>query len=281
MALTADDRFARGTVFRELHDGPAFVMPNAWDAGSARVLASLGFPALATTSAGIAFGLGRRDGAGLVSRDEALENARALVGATALPVSADLEDCYATDVAGIADTVRAAADAGLSGGSIEDASGDPQVGIRPIDEAVERVAAAAAAVRELPYPFTLTARAENFLHGVADIDDTITRLRAFADAGADVLFAPGLPDLAAVGAVCRAVDKPVSFMAGVPGCSWTVAELADQGVTRISVGPALALAAYGGLCRAAEEIAGSGSFGFVADSPGFGDIATLMAERLP
>lgn len=276
MTLSPSDQRDRAQRFRELHTGPdTFVMPNPWDAGSARLLEAAGFPALATTSAGIAFSLGYRDGAGMVTRQDALNNARALVDASSLPVAADLENCYSDDLEGIAATIEAAAAAGLVGGSIEDSS---SAGIYSLSEATDRVAAAVAAARALPFEFTLTARAENHLHGHDDLDDTIARLRAFADAGADVLFAPGLPSLDAVAAVCEAVDKPVSVMAGLPGQGWTVAQLRDMGVRRISVGPALALAAFGALNRAATEITESGSFGFADEAAGFGEISGLMAS---
>jgi 2-methylisocitrate lyase-like PEP mutase family enzyme len=247
--------------FRALHEASAvFVMPNPWDAGSARILAALGFPALATSSAACANTFGRRDGR--ITREEALAHARAIVNATDLPVAADLEKGFGDDPATVAETVRLAAAAGLVGGSIEDATGDAQHPLFDRGQATERVAAAVAAARALPFPFTLTARAENFTRGHPDLDDTIARLQAFEKAGADALFAPGLPDLDAVRAVCAAVAKPVNFMAGVKGKSFTVAALAQAGVKRISVGPTFYRAAMGGLVSAAREVRNGGTFGY-------------------
>src|SRR5512134_3337603 len=217
MAATQSDKAAR---FRALHEGPgAFVIPNPWDAGSARILAALGFPALATSSGASAGVLGRRDGK--VTREEALAHARAIVEATDLPVSADLEKGFGDAPAAAAETIRLAAEVGLVGGSIEDATGDPTRPLFDVGLATERVAAAAEAARALPFAFTLTARAENFLRGHPSLDDTIARLQAFERAGADVLFAPGLPDLAAVARVCGSVSKPVNFMVGIKGRSFT------------------------------------------------------------
>ena len=249
------DQHQKGAEFRALHAGRgAFVMPNPWDAGSARVLAAHGFEALATTSAGHAWTLGRRDYG--VTRNQALANAQAIVGATDLPVSADLEDCFGPDVA---ETIALAGAAGLVGGSIEDAQDGA---VLPLDVAVARVEVAAAAVRALPYPFMLTARAENFLLGRADLADTIARLQAYDRAGADVLYAPGLPDLDAVRAVCAAVTRPVNVLATNP--EWTVAALRAAGVRRISVGGSLARVALGALDRAAAALA-AGGFGYLPD----------------
>jgi len=259
MAITQHEKALR---FQALHAGPrAFVIANPWDAGSARLLAALGFPALATSSGASAGTLGRRDGQ--VSRDEALSQARAIVAATDLPVSADLEKGFGDAPADAAETIRLAAQAGLVGGSIEDATGDVSQPLYPADFAAERVAAAAQAARALPFPFTLTARAENYLHGRADLDDTIARLKAFEAAGADVLFAPGLPDLAAVRAVCAAVSKPVNFMAGIRGRSFSVAELEAAGVRRISLASSLYRAAMTGLLNAAREVKEAGTFGYL------------------
>ncbi|RMF03532.1 MAG: isocitrate lyase/phosphoenolpyruvate mutase family protein, partial [Alphaproteobacteria bacterium] len=202
----------RAESFRALHQREgAFVMPNAWDAGSARILAGLGFEAVATTSSGHACTLGRSDGQ--VTREEVLAHIGDLVAAMPLPVSADLENCYADDPAGAAQTIRLASEAGASGGSIEDYSGPESGRIYDFSHAVERVAAAAEMARSLPVPFTLTARAENLIRGRADLDDTIARLKAFEDAGADVLYAPGLKSAAEVAAVCEAVSKPVNVLA--------------------------------------------------------------------
>jgi len=252
----------KATRFRALHQGPgAFVMPNPWDAGSARLLAGLGFQALATSSGASAGILGRRDGT--VTREEALAHARAIVAATNLPVSADLEKGFGDAPAAVAETIRLAGEVGLVGGSIEDATGDKDKPLYDVDHATERVAAAAQAARALPFPFTLTARAENFLRGNPNLDDTIKRLQAFEQAGADVLFAPGLPDLAAVRAVCTAVSKPVNFMVGIKGKSFTVAELAAAGVRRISLATSLYRVAMSSLLNAAREVQDRGTFGYL------------------
>jgi 2-methylisocitrate lyase-like PEP mutase family enzyme len=258
-APTQDEKATR---FKALHAGPgAFVIANAWDAGSARILAALDFPALATSSGASAGILGRRDGN--VTRDEALAQARAIVEATGLPVSADLEKGFGDAPSDAAETIRHAAAAGLVGGSIEDATGSKDRPLYDLGHAVERVAAAVQAARALPFPFMLTARAENFLRGNPDLDDTIRRLQAFEQAGADVLFAPGLPDLAAVRAVCAALSKPFNFMAGIKGKSFTVAELEAAGVRRISLATSLYRAAMSGLLDAAREVKASGTFGYL------------------
>src|SRR4051794_21247132 len=217
--------------FRELHHRGIFVMPNPWDVASARMLASLGFEALATSSGASAAMLGKRDGE--LTRDEALAHARAIAQATDLPVSADLEKCFGDTPDIAAETIRLAAAAGVVGGSIEDASGDKDKPLFDLELATERVFAAVEAARALPFHFTLTARAENYLRGNPDLNDTIRRLQAFEKAGADVLFAPGLPDLNAVRSVCASVAKPVNFMIGMKGSSFSVAELQDAGVRRI------------------------------------------------
>jgi 2-methylisocitrate lyase-like PEP mutase family enzyme len=259
MTASQSDKAAR---FRALHQAPeAFVIPNPWDAGSARILAGLGFRALATSSGASAGILGRRDGK--VMRDEALAHARAIVEATDLPVSADLEKGFGDAPAAAAETIRLAAGVGLVGGSIEDATGDKSRPLYDIGQATERVAAAAQAARALPFPFTLTARAENFLRGNPDLDDTIRRLQAFEKAGADVLFAPGLPDLDAVRAVCAAVSKPFNFMVGIKGKSFTVAELAGAGVKRISLASSLYRAAMSGLLDAGREVKDKGTFSYL------------------
>jgi 2-methylisocitrate lyase-like PEP mutase family enzyme len=252
----------KGARFRALHGGPgAFVIPNPWDAGSARVLAKLGFVALATSSGAAAGTLGRRDGQ--MTREEALAHARAIVAATDLPVSADLEKGFGDAPAAAAETIRLAAAAGLVGASIEDATGDPSRPLYDIGLATERVAAAAEAARALPFAFTLSARAENFLRGNPSLDDTITRLQAFERVGADVLFAPGLPDLAAVRTVCAAVSKPVNFMVGIRGKSFSVAELEAAGVKRISLAGSLYRMAMTGLLTAAREVKEKGTFGYL------------------
>ena len=276
MTVSQSERARR---FRALHDGPGtFVIPNPWDAGTARVLTALGFSALATTSAGYAFSLGRRDGEGLVTREELLAHARAIVGATDLPVSADLENCFGDAPGTVAETIRMAAAAGLVGGSVEDATGDPRRPIYDQAHAVERVAAAVAAARSLPFPFVLVARAENFLHGRPDLDDTLRRLQAFAAAGADVLYAPGLPGLDAIRRVCAAVSpKPVNALAGGSGSGLTVANLAAAGVRRISVGSALSRAAFGAFLRASREIADQGTFTFGDQATPFAEVNGFMA----
>ena len=269
------DRYER---FKALHEGGrAFVIPNPWDAGSARLLASLGFDALATTSAGYAFSRGRRDSFASLTRGEILYNAAEIVGATDLPVSADLEDGFGAAPEACAETIRLACGVGLVGGSIEDATGDPAAPIYAMSQAVERVRAAAEAARGRP--FLLTARAENFLWDRPDLDDTIERLRAFSAAGADVLYAPGLPSLEAIRTVCAAVDKPVNVVMGLKGPTYTVAELSDAGVRRISVGGSFARAALGALMRAAEEVRRAGTFTYARDAIPAGEITWLMSSE--
>ena len=263
--------------FQALHAGPgAFIIPNPWDQGSARMLAALGFQALATTSAGYAFSLGRRDGA--VGRDAMLAHCREIVAATELPVSADLENCFGDRPEVVAETVRMAAATGLVGCSVEDASGDPARPIYDFALAVERVAAAVAAARAQPFPFTLTARAENFLHGRSDLDDTIKRLEAFAAAGADVLYAPVLPSKDAIKAVCTAVaPKPVNVLTAGVVATMSLDELSALGARRISVGGALARAAYGAFLRAAREMKERGTFAFLAEAATSAEITGFMA----
>jgi len=261
--------------FRELHQAPgAFVIPNPWDAGSARLLAGLGFQALATSSGASAGILGRRDGK--VTREEALDQARAIVNATELPVSADLEKGFGDAPEAAAETIRLAAGVGLVGGSIEDASGDTTRPIYDLGHAVERVAAAVQAARALPFPFTLTARAEGQLRGRPELDEIIRRLQAYEKAGADVLMAPGLPDLAAVRAVCAAVSKPVNFMAGIKGKSFTVSELAAAGVKRISLATSLYRAAMTAVRDAAGEVKDKGTFGYLDRSMGTPDLHAFL-----
>lgn len=268
----------RGEAFAALHRRPTiFAIPNPWDAGSAKMLAALGFEALATTSAGLSFALGRPDGEGEVTREETLANARAIVDATPLPVSADLENGFGDDPQICAETITLAATTGLVGGSIEDATGSSVAPIYPFDQALERVRAAVAAARALPFPFTLTARAENFLHGVTDLKDTIRRLEAFADAGADVLFAPGLTSLEAIETVVKAVaPKPVNAIMGLAGKTMSLAALEDIGVRRVSVGSALARAAFGEFLRAAKEIRNKGTFGFANHALPYAEINAMF-----
>ncbi|MGF1426876.1 isocitrate lyase/PEP mutase family protein [Kitasatospora sp. LaBMicrA B282] len=278
--LSPEDQHRRALAFRALHAGPgAFVIANAWDAGTARLLTGLGFDALATTSAGLAFALGRPDGANLVRREEALANARAIVDATGLPVSADLENGFGVDPAEVAATIRLAAGTGLVGASIEDATGEPERPIHPLELAVERIEAAVAAARELDFPFTVTARAENFLHGRPDLADTVRRLQAFEAAGADVLFAPGLPDAEAVRTVCAEVGKPVNVLAAGPLTRLTVAQLAELGARRISVGSAFARVALAATRRAAAALRESGGFTALTEAMPMPEASALMTER--
>ncbi|HLN03010.1 MAG TPA: isocitrate lyase/phosphoenolpyruvate mutase family protein [Bryobacteraceae bacterium] len=259
MSVTQNEKAAR---FRALHEAPgAFVIPNPWDVGSARILAGLCFPALATSSAAAASSMGRRDGG--LTRDEALAHARMIVEATDLPVSADLEKGFGDAPEVVAETIRLAAEVGLVGCTIEDSTGNPESPLYEIELAVERIAAGAEAARTLPFPFLLTARAHNLLYAGASLDETIKRLQAFEKAGAAVLFAPGLPDLAAVETVCAAVSKPVNFMVGIKGKSFSVAALTAAGVKRISLATSLYRAAMTGFLEAAHEVRDTGRFGFL------------------
>lgn len=261
----------KGRVFRDLH-AATFVIPNPWDVGTARLLAALGFKALATTSAGYAFSRGLPDGG--VDFEAMIQHCRELVAATPLPVSADLEKGKGDSAESAAETIFAAAAAGLAGCSIEDFSGDEERPIYDFSHAVERVAAAAEAARSLKHDFVLTARAENFLHGRPDLDDTIKRLEAFEKAGADALYAPGLTDIASVRAICSAVSKPVNVLA-VP--EFTVAELKEAGAKRISLGSKLTTAAFAAVERAASEILGDGSFGFARQAMPFSRLQKMFA----
>jgi 2-methylisocitrate lyase-like PEP mutase family enzyme len=257
----------KGRRFRALHERKgAFIIPNPYDVGTAHLLAHLGFEALATTSAGYAFTLGHRDGA--LTREQTLAGAQAIATATDLPVSADLEHGFgdAPDVA--AEAIRMAAAAGVVGGSIEDSTGRSDSPIYELELAAERVRAAVAAARALPFPFTLTARAENYLHGRTDVHDTIKRLQAYQDAGADVLYAPGLTTKEDIAAVVGSVDRPVNVLMGLAGVELSLAELSAIGVKRVSVGSGLCRAALGGFLRAAREMRDSGTFAFAADAVG-------------
>jgi 2-methylisocitrate lyase-like PEP mutase family enzyme len=268
----------KGERFRALHARPgAFVIPNPWDAGTARVLAGLGFEALTTTSAGLAFTLARPDGAGAVTRDETLANARAIAEATDLPVAADLENGFGHSPEAVAETIRRAGEeAGLVGGSIEDSTGDPSHPIYDFPLAVERVAAAARAARALPFPFVLVGRAENFLHGRPDLDDTIRRLQAFESAGADALYAPGVTRAEDIRTLCRSVGKPVNVLMGLRGATLSVPELSGLGVRRISVGAALNRVALGAFVRAAREMKEHGTFTFVNEGIPLAELIELM-----
>ncbi|HEX6978556.1 MAG TPA: isocitrate lyase/phosphoenolpyruvate mutase family protein [Alphaproteobacteria bacterium] len=270
----------KARAFLALHEREGcFVIPNPWDAGTARLLAGLGFEALATTSAGLAFSRGRPDGA--VSRDDVLANAREIVGACDLPVSGDLEGGYGDRPETVAETIRLAAEAGLVGGSIEDATGRKDDPIFELSLATERVRAAVEAARALPFPFVLTARAENFLHGRPDLDDTIRRLQAFQAAGADVLYAPGLKSRQDIEAVVKSVDKPVNVVMGLQGATLTLSELAEIGVKRVSLGSALSRAAIGAFLRAVREIKDHGSFSFAREAVPFADINRMFSRHLP
>src|SRR5262245_10023699 len=266
----------KSNAFRALHQGPrTFIMANAWDAGSARILAGLGFPAIGSSSWASANVYGRRDHA--ITREEALAHARAIVDATDRPVSADFENGFGATPREVAATYRQAAAAGLVGASIEDAiHGADKDALFDIGEATERVAAAVEATRKLGFPFLLTARADGFLHGHTNLDNAIRRLQAYEEAGADVLMAPGLPDLNAVKAVCAAITKPFSFMVGIPGKSFCVADLEAVGVRRISLASSLYSAAMSGLVAAAREAKDKGTFAYVDTSMGCWDLDRYM-----
>jgi len=271
------DQAGRARRFLELHAGESpLLLPNPWDVGSATLLAALGFEALATTSSGFAATLGRLDGS--VTRDEALAHGAAIAAATELPVSADLENGFADDPAGVAETVRLAIDAGLAGCSIEDSSGDRDAPIYDVELAVQRIAAAAQAAHAGPVHLVLTARAENHLHDRHDLDDTIARLRAYGEAGADVLYAPGLAQIEDIRRVVTEVGRPLNVLTfpGVP----PVAELAAAGVKRISVGGAFAFAATDALAEAARELCEDGTYKFLARArAGFGLARRAFGER--
>ncbi len=274
MTMDVNAKFAR---FKNLHERPgAFLIPNPWDAGTARILTALGFDALATTSAGLAFSAGVRDSAGALTRAQVLDNARGIVAASELPVSADLEGGFGTSPEACAETIGAASAVGLVGGSIEDATGDASDPIFAFNHAVERIAAASEAARKLP--FLLTARAENFLWGRPDLDDTIKRLQAFSRAGAHVVYAPGLASLDDIRAVCAAVDRPVNVVMGLKGKPFTVAALQDAGVKRISVGGSFARAALGAFIRAAREVKDKGTFTYASDAVSDAEASSFMLE---
>jgi 2-methylisocitrate lyase-like PEP mutase family enzyme len=272
MSVTQADK---GRVFRALHEREgAFIIPNPFDAGSARLLAHLGFEALATTSAGYAFTLGQRDNT--VGREQMMVHAAAIVAATPLPVSADLENGFGDDPETVAETIRLAAAAGLAGCSIEDSTGRADDPIYEYAHAVDRMRAAAEVARALPFPFTLTGRAENYLVGRPDLDDTIRRLQAYQEAGADVLYAPGLRSRGDIAAVVRAVDRPVNVVMGLQGVPLSLAELSSLGVKRVSVGSALSRAALGAFLRAAREMKEQGTFTFGEDAVSYRDLSTMF-----
>ena len=263
------------STFRALHDGPEpFIIPNPWDIGSARILAAMGFKALATTSAGMAYGLGVCEGE--VTRGQQLEHLRMLVGATPLPVSADLEKGFGDTPESTAETIRVVSETGLAGGSIEDFTGDRNAPIFDAGLAAERIAAAAEACRGLPEDFVLTARAEGLCYGSTDLDEIVARLQAYEVAGADVLYAPGLSDLASIRTVCAAVSKPVNVVMGMPGATFSMGELVEAGVKRISVGSAFFRVAYGAMIASAREIVEQGAFTLTQDGIGFAEIEAYL-----
>jgi 2-methylisocitrate lyase-like PEP mutase family enzyme len=277
--MTMRTQAERGRAFRTLHERPGiFVMPNPWDAGTAKLFASLGFEALATTSFGLANALGRVDGTLAVSREELIANCGAIAQATGLPVNADLENGYADDPKEAAEIIRMAAEAGVVGGSIEDATGNDAKPIYDFNLAVERVAAAAEVAHSLSFPFTFTARAENFLHGRRDLDDTVKRLEAFAKAGADVLYAPGLRDLATIKQVVTAVSKPINIVMSAADPDITTQQLADAGVKRISIGGTLSRLAFAAIRDAALAIRDQGSYQWVRDAMPAKDIKAILEK---
>jgi len=275
MAQAESGPVEKGAAFRALHERrEAFVIPNPWDVGSARLLARLGFEALATTSAGFAFSVGQRDNT--IGRERMLEHAAAIVAATDLPVSADLENGFGDEAETVAETIRLAAAAGLAGASIEDSTGRPGDPLYDHGLACDRVRAAAEAARSAPFPFMLTARAENFLVGRADIADVIRRLQGYQEAGADVLYAPGLASREDIAAIVRSVDRPVNVVMGLQGVRLSRADLSAMGVRRISVGSALCRAALGAFLRAAREMREQGTFTFADEAVSFRDVSAMF-----
>jgi 2-methylisocitrate lyase-like PEP mutase family enzyme len=267
----------KGKAFRELHEREsAFIIPNPWDIGTARILAHLGFEALATTSAGYAFSAGKPDQA--IAREQMLAHVGAIAAATSLPVSADLENGYGNAPGFVAETIELAADAGVVGGSIEDFTRNPALPIYEIEYAADRVRAAAERARRLPFTFTLTARAENFIAGNPDLSDTIRRLQAYQEAGADVLYAPGLTSIQDIATVVRAVDRPVNVLMGLAGVPLTRDQLSAIGVKRISVGSALARAALGAFLRGARELKQQGTFLFAEQAAPSQEITTILKD---
>ena len=267
----------KGKLFRELHQRDhAFIIPNPWDVGTAKMLQSLGFEALATTSAGYAFSVGKPDGA--INRAEMIAHAAEIVAATDLPVSADLENLYVDDPSQVAETIRMGAEAGLAGCSIEDVPVGRGNEPYQLEFAADRVRAAAEAVRALPFPFALTARSENFIIGRPDLRDTIARLQAFQEAGADVLFAPGLKTKEDIATVVRAVDRPLNVIMGLQGVQLSTGELSEIGVKRISVGSALSRAALGAFLRGAYEMLEHGTFNFAENVPKYADLNAMFSK---
>jgi 2-methylisocitrate lyase-like PEP mutase family enzyme len=273
--ITMRTQAEKGEAFRALHErADAFIIPNPWDVGTARLLAHLGFEALATTSAGYAFSVGRPDST--VGRAETLAHVAAIVSATDLPVSADLENGFGDSPEAAAETIALAAAAGLAGGSIEDLPSGRGAAVYEIAHAADRIRAAAEIVRNLPFRFTLTARAENFIAGNPDLKDAIARLQAYQGAGADVLYAPGLTSRDDIGAVVRSVDRPINVLMGLQGAQFSLADLSSLGVKRISVGSALSRAALGAFLRAAQEMRDHGTFTFGTDAISYRDITTMF-----
>ncbi|MGC3940130.1 isocitrate lyase/PEP mutase family protein [Roseobacter sp. EG26] len=274
--MSNNDRHdAKLAEFKRLHTtSEIFIAPNAWDAGTARILESIGFPALATTSAGLAFSMGVTDSSGSLTRAQVLENAKSIVEATSLPVSADLENGFGVQPDDCALTIRQAEAIGLCGGALEDASGDPENPIYDFELAVERIRVACAA--KTKQNFHVTARAENFLYGRPDLEDTIRRLRAFEQAGADVVYAPGLPDIDAVKAVCQSVNIPVNVVVGLTDTTYDKADLAAVGVRRISTGGSLARAALGEMIRGASELKTQGTYRYAANAIPDAEAAAYM-----
>ncbi|HEY7389153.1 MAG TPA: isocitrate lyase/phosphoenolpyruvate mutase family protein [Bryobacteraceae bacterium] len=269
------DLLEKAQTFRSLHQREgAFIIPNPWDAGSARLLAHLGFEALATTSGGYAFSRGRLDNT--VDREQTIEYASEIASATDLPVSADLENGFGDAPEAAAETIRMAGSAGVVGGSIEDSTGRPDDPIYEISHATDRIRAAAAAARSLPFPFTLTARAENYLHGRPDLRDTIQRLQSYQGAGADVLYAPGLASKEDIAAVVSSVDRPVNVVMGLRGVQLSLAELQSLGVKRVSVGSSLYRSALGTFLRAAREMRERGTFTFAADAVSTKEVNSIL-----
>ena len=267
----------KGRIFRALHERDrAFIIPNPWDAGSALLLARAGFEALATTSGGYASSVGKTDGA--ISRDEMIAHVAAITKATDLPVSADLENGYGDSPEVAAETIRLAAEAGAAGGSIEDATQQADHPIYDLVLAGDRIRAAAEVARALPFTFTLTARAENYLHGRPDLKDTIKRLQAYQEAGANVLYAPGLTRKEDIAAVVSSVDRPVNVLAGLPNAPLTLAELSALGVKRVSIGSALSRTAYGAAIRAANEMREHGTFTFADEAISFRDLSAMFGK---
>ena len=281
MSKTATERFMdqhqKATKFRALHDREkAFVIPNPWDAGSARILASMKFEAIATTSSGLAHSLGQKDGS--VSREQVLSHCQEIVRATDLPVSADLENGYGNKPEDVAETIGLAAATGLVGGSIEDHTNNPSNPIFDFSLAVERIQAAVESKSKLSHDFILTARCENYVWDRKNIDDTIKRLQAYEDAGADVLYAPGLQDIDTIRVICQAVTKPVNVVIEMSNTKLTLKDLSDAGARRISIGSALFLAAYGSFVRAATELRELGTFNFVSDVTSFSDLENIFDD---